>query len=1114
MFAVPWEECQRLHVLISARSTPGLSAVAFDQFEDLLWTGTRSGQVTSFINTRDALPRYTSYPAHNDCAVSQLMVHDNGVVSLSSKNVRLTSRCGVQLWNKLMPDAKCMSFTNTSSQLHVISSLTTLAVINLFRGNIVKEIPLEEPIVAMRRGQMMVHATASGQVQFRDPNTMQVQHTISAHAGAIADLDIIGNTMATCGFSTRDGTLLADRLVKLYDIRTMRLLPPISFSSSPEYLRFHPRQPSLLYIMSKTGAIQICDTMSQSYSAVTFLRAEMAGPVSSFDISSNGETFAVGDETNSCSVWSTKAANGFNQYSRPSEYRSMFFATPEAKILDVTPLSAVGMPIYTEELLSAWPNSLLVDIGRQQPRIPPEVLKNVKMCDFVGYVRDMPLKRNQNLIASIRTSALSTSSSPGINEPKFRSQQQRDKLRQLLKSGSHVIKSASTLSGTTTPDGEPLAIAAHNWRKIEIKYSKFGVEDFDFGFYNSTKYGGLETHIQNSYCNSLLQALFFNRPLCELVKAHIRTQCARDLCLACELGFLFRMLEDSKGVNCQASNFLRAFGAIPQAHALGLVEADSSHTDTLNPLALPYGKLIQTTFRFLLEQMHQELGARSSGVLDTDGSLPDEYIKTIYGIPLWMSTKCQDNHVLDREINPFVIDISYDLKNASPDFLELLSSSINRGSSTRAWCDQCQKYQMVTQTRKLNGFPYILSLNSNISNDAESEIWLGEGPGTDFLPKSFALKKDSDGLIVVDFDELPTEVNFNSTDVVIYDLRTVVSSIQFENETPHLVSCINVSEDYEHPKWYLFNDFLVLDLCAGEECQFEEWRIPAVIQYVRRLHPDENGLFMSPIDPDCSILLAHKNINTNPNINFNYELFDESEIPRSPGYICAIDAEFVVMTEAEIEIHSDGSKLIIRPAQSGLARVSVVRGMDPRIEVPFIDDYIFISQPVVNYLTEFSGITAGDLDVRTSRHPIVSLKDAYKKLRLLVDIGCIFIGHGLKKDCRTINIFIPPQQIIDTVDIYHLKQYGRKLSLRFLVWYFFKEDIHLSSHDSVEDARAALRIYQKYLEAKKMGTFDALLSEIYQEGRKYNFRPPNAPIIGIAGAARFGPHARTQSSDY
>lgn len=90
------------------------------------------------------------------------------------------------------------------------------------------------------------------------------------------------------------------------------------------------------------------------------------------------------------------------------------------------------------------------------------------------------------------------------------------------------------------------------------------MEDFDFGFYNKTEYAGLETDIQNSYCNSLLQMLFFIWPLRELAKTHIRASCFRDPCLTCELGFLFRMLEGANGVNCQASNFLRAFGLIRQ----------------------------------------------------------------------------------------------------------------------------------------------------------------------------------------------------------------------------------------------------------------------------------------------------------------------------------------------------------------------------------------------------------------------------------------------------------------------------------------------------------------------------------------------------------------------
>lgn len=150
-----------------------------------------------------------------------------------------------------------------------------------------------------------------------------------------------------------------------------------------------------------------------------------------------------------------------------------------------------------------------------------------------------------------------------------------------------------------------------------------------------------------------------------------------------------------------------------------------------------------------------------------------------------------------------------------------------------------------------------------------------------------------------------------------------------------------------------------------------------------------------------------------------HQLLQSDELPR-PGTLVAIDAEFVSMQQEEMEIRSDGAKKVLRPARLSLARVSVLRGDGVRRGIPFIDDHIHTSEVIVDYLTEYSGIrcrspsscsnlpinltcTVGDLDPALSRYTLTPLKVVYKKLRALVDCGCIFVGHGLSKDFRIIS---------------------------------------------------------------------------------------------------------------
>lgn len=196
-------------------------------------------------------------------------------------------------------------------------------------------------------------------------------------------------------------------------------------------------------------------------------------------------------------------------------------------------------------------------------------------------------------------------------------------------------------------------------------------------------------------------------------------------------------------------------------------------------------------------------------------------------------------------------------------------------------------------------------------------------------------------------------------------------------------------------------------------------------------------------------------------------------------------------------MNSDGERETIRPIVYALARVSVVRGQGEHEGQPFIDDYIAIREPIVDYLTSYSGITQQDLDPRISQHSLLPLKLVYKKLWILLNLGCKFLGHGLKQDFRVINMHVPKSQIIDTIDLLFLKSRLRKLSLAFLAWYLLKEDIQMETHDSIEDSRTALKLYRKYLEFEDAGILETMLQDIYRAGREVNFKPPRRDDQGV-----------------
>lgn len=632
----------------------------------------------------------------------------------------------------------------------------------------------------------------------------------------------------------------------------------------------------------------------------------------------------------------------------------------------------------------------------------------------------------------------------------------------------------------------------------------------------------------------------FTPVLRNLALHHTATPCLFESCILCEMGFLFDMLEKAAGQNCQATNLLKTFSSLSSASTLGLLEETSPN----RPLTV----LVQATNRFLLEKMSADYRQMTPQKPFMDSALTTTAVISIRCAQCGSETvRPGASHVHELSYQPRPAT-KHHVRGPAVTFSQVLKASVERQEQTRGWCDRCKRYQQLVSQKKIQSIPPVLMINAAVHTLEAKQLWVKPG----WFPQEIGIIVEQGHFFCYEGRDLQHHIQRGAYKISVYELIGAVAEVNSgEHQESHLVSMINVSpsqrEKQVENEWHLFNDFLVRAIPEQEALRFDlGWKLPSVLTYQLKFHRHSiDDTWKNNLDTSLLYRQATRVQNEDPT---HFRILSSSDERPRPGTVVGIDAEFVALQQEEIEIKADGTRATLRPSRLGLARVSVLRNgpstsasisssvpddsedtatalsrMTSPNHTPFIDDYIHISDPIIDYLTAYSGIHPGDLTPRTSPHAstgrLVSLKTAYKKLWLLLNLGCIFVGHGLPKDFRTINIHIPRAQVVDTVDLFFDKRRARKLSLRFLCWFLLGERVQDSSdgrggHDSVEDARMALRLWEKWRVFEAKGKTLKTIDEVYRRGREYGFKVPPVgesprkeflvPGVGVAGGGASG----------
>lgn len=1066
------------------------TCTSFDARANLIWVGDSYGRISSYDPNFSLYSRFTAHIGGT--AVNQVLSHRDGILSLGDDSLHFANRRGITLLNLTSVDvaafdslnAMCLGSTDQQDEVYCAGSNLASGIvrINLNRGCVGSITSYSSKVKLMSSNNKLVSiGKQSGGIDLLDPLSDGIVKSFPGHSGTISAMDTRGYNLVTVGKSRRFNSLYADPFVNVYDLRMMQQLPPVSFSKGTtmgaggaDFVQLHPLLPTVVLVGSQSGSFDFVDLVNPT------LRTQFVHPIQpikDMKLSPNGDHLIFVGNDNVMTTWSrSDDSNSFTSTPDIWEYPDFVDDGDVPGTISVDdydhPLSSVGMPYYSQKLLSAWNNVVFQSPGTVPIPLDPMISSSTKKSIFkTGSTLDKsyPLMRYDK-----------NKYGPGNTLQPYICLKD---VRKRIASGTipdDVLRYKPKKDGEIPPA----------YGKLQLSHGRYGSDNFDFQAFNKTPFSTLDTDGDNTYTNALLQLYRFVPEVFNFVVGYLKNENFESNSLLAELGYLYDMIDRSKGVVCRSTNFQSSLNSIEEARQLGLT---TELTDDLQ----------------MLEQLNIAEEKNSSGSERLQRSLGQKFNDFLLTKLIQEEAHKDANSVLLRELFGFQLDSivrsssqQYEKWSSVVPTLTVLSPARNgsksgfkrsSGSTTilpylessmkRIKQINSNKLETMGYERTIKNLPPILSLNVMLT-DSE---WNTAKSTRNWLAKDFYATLAKDKAVL---QPSLKDLRGNSP-IFKYELNGYVAKVTDNNCESRLVTYARKYDaDSDQFKWFMFNGYLAIEIEEEEALNISYWwKTPETIIYCDAEEIRKPFFSVDTYPINCDILYRDHFANKlRESAKLEYKLLTKDEAPQ-PGTMVAIDAEFVILNEEKSDIDCHGVKTIIKPKKTALARLSAIRCAEgPLFGVPFIDDYIFNDGPIEDYVTKYSGISPGDLDLKTSSKPLVSREVTYRKVWLLMQIGCVFVGHGLSNDFKHININVPPAQIRDTA-LYFLRG-KRYLSLRYLAFALLDRNIQEGNHDSIEDAYTALILYQKYLDLQKNGTLEHVLDRIYSEGRALNYRVP------------------------